>query len=698
MTLLYLALIIWLLPLLTFIIQVFFGNRLPGKGRWVLIGAIFIDLALALVIFGNVISQYNPNFRKEIQFDWIAIGGQDFQLGFVFDNVAAVMLVVVTLVSALIFLYSIGYMKGDPHYSRYFAYLSFFVFSMLGVVLFENLLGIYICWVLMGLASYWLIGFWFEKDSASEAGKKAFITNGVGDFGMFLGMLIVFSALGTISLEGIKNGVESGQLSGTLLTIAGILLFMGAVGKSAQFPLHVWLSDTLKAPTPVIALIHSVTMVAAGVYLIVRIFFMLTPVSTVVIAYVGGFTAFFAATIAVAQNDIRRVLAYSTVSQLGYMIMALGTGAYAAGLLHLMTHAVFKSLLFLGSGSVIFAVQSAFHAVHNDADPQNMNNMGGLRRKMPVTFWTFLVAAFAISGVPFTSGFISNDAILAGTLTFAGKYPQHFLLPVFGFATAGITVFYMFRLVFKTFFGEFQQQADSPPADKISKVWEHVREPGKTMTIPLICLAVLCFFMFYTSGKESLSLSSPDEGWFNHLIQPPPQVVIETAEMLVFEEEEEYPAGRSASHSYSLFLSLIIVGGGIVVSYRMYCSKTVSAETWGALYPRIYRGMYNKWYIDEIYHATFTKPVLLVSALCRWFDNVIIDGIVNGWARLTVFVSWFHGKFDNVVIDGIVNGAANAAQIFGWLTRQFQTGRIQNYLVFLLIGIFIIIILCVIYG
>ncbi|KPK93833.1 NADH-quinone oxidoreductase subunit L [bacterium SM23_31] len=685
MTLLYLAIIIWLLPLLTFIIQIFFGNRLPRKGDWVVVGAMFIDLALALVIFGNVIYKYNPDFRAVLQFDWISLGGQDFPLGFVLDNVTAVMLVVVTLVSALIFLYSIGYMKGDPLYSRYFAYLSFFAFSMLGVVLFENLFGIYICWELVGLSSYLLIGFWFEKDSASDAGKKAFITNRVGDFGMFLGMLIVFSALGTFSLEGIKNGVESGQLSGTLLTAAGILFFMGAVGKSAQFPLHVWLPDAMEGPTPVSALIHAATMVAAGVYLIVRIVFMLTPVSTVVIAYIGGFTAFFAATIALTQNDIKRILAYSTVSQLGYMMLALGTGSYAAGLFHLMTHAFFKALLFLGSGSIIYAMHHALHAVNNDADPQNINNMGGLRRKMKVTFWTYLVATLAISGVPFTSGFISKDAILAGTLSFAGRYPQHFLLPFFGFAAAGITAFYMFRLVFKTFFGEF----------KISEAREHIHESGKIMTVPLVGFAVFCFFAFYTAGNNSISLSSPGEGWFYDLIKPPEQTAMTAAEMPFSEEiyeQEELPAEPGASHSYAIFLSLLIVGAGIVVSYRTYISKTISAETWAAMYPRLYRGMYNKWYIDEFYHATVIKLIFVWSALCRWFDNVIIDGIVNGSARITVIFSWFEGKFDNIVIDGIVNGIANATQILGWFTRQFQTGRIQNYLVGFLIGIFVIII------
>lgn len=677
MALLYLAIVIWLLPLFAFVVQIFFGNRLPRKGDWLVVGAMFIDLILALIIFANILIQYDPGYRVTLHFDWIVLGTQNFPLGFALDNVTAVMLVVVTAVSALVFLYSIGYMKGDPRYSRYFAYLSLFAFSMLGLILFDNLLGIYMCWELVGLSSYLLIGFWFEKDSASNAGKKAFITNRVGDFGMFVGMLIVFYVTGTFSLDGIEASVVSGNFSGSILTAAGILLFVGAMGKSAQFPLHVWLPDAMEGPTPVSALIHAATMVVAGVYLVVRIFFMLTPDSMLVIAYIGGFTALFAATIALVQNDIKRVLAYSTISQIGYMILALGTGAYAAGLFHLMTHAFFKALLFLGSGSVIHAVEHAFRSGKIDADPQDMNNMGGLRRKMPVTFWTFIIATVAISGVPFTSGFLSKDAILAGTLSFAGTHPQHFLLPFFGFLAAGLTAFYMFRLVFKTFFGEFS----------ISKAWGYVHESALTMTIPLVVLSILCFFVFY-----SYSPVSPDEGWFYHLIEKPEQAAVANAgsAMLTTGGEE---GEHDSSHSYALIMSLIIAFTGIIISYKTYYSGKISAVEWGNMYPRLYRCMFNKWYVDEFYSATIIRFTLGWSAFCGWFDTNIIDRVVNRIARVTVVISWFNGKFDVIIVDGLVNGIANTTQLLGWFTRQVQTGKIQQYLVGLLIALVLIIIL-----
>ncbi len=666
------AVTIWLLPLAAFAIQIFFGKRLPRQGDWVVVGAMFIDLALALWIFYTVLSAYDPGFRVAYQFDWLLLGNQNFPLGFALDNVTAVMLVVVTLVSSLVFLYSTGYMNGDPRYSRYFAYLSLFAFSMLGLVLFDNLLGIYMCWELVGLCSYLLIGFWFEKDSAADAGKKAFITNRVGDFGMFVGMLGVFVVTGTFSIEGIREAVESGSFGGTALTATGILIFMGAVGKSAQFPLHVWLPDAMEGPTPVSALIHAATMVAAGVYLVVRIFFMLTAESMIVIAYVGGFTAIFAATIAIVQNDIKRVLAYSTVSQLGFMILALGTGSYAAGLFHLMTHAFFKALLFLGSGSVIHAMDHALHGAKLEGNPNDITNMGGLRHKMPVTFWTFLAGTVALSGVPFTSGFLSKDAILAGTLSFASNNPQHFLLPVFGLIAAGLTAFYMFRLVFKTFFGEFAH----------AKAWDHVHESKIAMTLPLVILALLCVFVLY-----SFNPVSPDEGWFYHLVQPPGQAALGSAVMHAGPGEADDP-----SHSYALILSVLLAALGIITAYRTYLTKRISADTWASMYPRLYTGMLNKWYIDEIYSATVIKGVLLWSSFCRWFDTTIIDGIVNGTARVTVLVSWFHGRFDVYVIDGIVNAIAWVIQIFGFLIRQFQTGRIQQYLVGLLIGLIVIII------
>ncbi|MFC1477481.1 NADH-quinone oxidoreductase subunit L [candidate division KSB1 bacterium] len=677
-----LALIVWLLPLAAFVVQIFFGKRLPRQGDWVVVGAMFIGLLISLGIFFTLMLEYNPDFREYLPVSWITIGDQSLELGFLVDNVTAVMLVVVTMVSFLVFFYSMEYMKGDPKYSRFFAYLSLFAFSMLGLILFESIFGIFMCWELVGLCSYLLIGFFFEKDSAAHAGKKAFITNRVGDFGMLIGILLTFTTVGTLSLSGIQHAVEAGEFSGLPLTLAGIFFFMGAMGKSAQFPLHIWLPDAMEGPTPVSALIHAATMVAAGVYMLVRIFFLLTPDSMLVIAYFGGFTALIAATIAITQTDIKRVLAYSTVSQLGYMVLAIGTGSYTAALFHLMTHAFFKAQLFLGSGSVIHAMHHALHKIHDhDSDPQDMKNMGGLRKKMPITFWTMLISTLAISGVPFTSGFLSKDAILAGSLSFAVKNPVHFMLPLFGFAAAGITAFYMFRLIFKTFFGDFA----------IPKAWSHVHENNKIITIPLLTLSILSIFIFY-----SMSPVSPQQGWFYHQVEQPHQAAVEAADAAEHgngevQEDAHATEHHDPAHTYALIMSLMIAFTGIIISYRTYFAKMISAEAWGAAYPKLYKCLYNKWYIDEIADATVIKGSFFLAKLCRLFDTYVIDGLVNGCGRVTILTSWVTGKFDNHVVDGSVNGLANVTLVFGWFSRQFQTGRIQNYLVFFLIAMILLI-------
>src|SRR3989304_5610091 len=408
-TLIKLAIVILFLPLIGFIIAIFFGKKV--KYTYVLevltVGAAFILSAfLAYEKLTNFVD-------REIisEFTWINIGSVSIQLGMLLDNISVIMIFTVTLVSLVVHVYSVAYMKGAKLYGRYFAYLGLFTFSMTGIVFTHNFLMMYIFWELVGLSSYLLIGFWFEKKSASDAGKKAFIVNRVGDLGMFAGILMLFITYKTFSFQEIFNAVAAGPLpfnSEFWLTITGLLLFCGAIGKSAQFPLHVWLPDAMEGPTPVSALIHAATMVAAGVYFITRIFPMLSGDALFVIAIVGGLSAFIPATIALTQNDIKKVLAYSTISQLGYMVMALGVGAYQFAFFHLITHAFFKACLFLGSGSVI---QSMHHE-------QDITKMGGLRKKMPVTYATFLIASLAISGVPLTSGFLSKDGILAGTLAF----------------------------------------------------------------------------------------------------------------------------------------------------------------------------------------------------------------------------------------------------------------------------------------
>ncbi len=426
-TLINLAGAVLFLPLAGFTLLIFFGKKIPRQDL-LETGILFVALALSIYIMVQKVFFLSVP-KVSVTFRWIDLGaligrpGFTLDLGVAIDNLSAIMLVVVTLISALVHLFSLGYMKDDIRYSRYYAYLGFFSFSMLGIVLANNILMMYVFWELVGISSYLLIGHWYEKKSASDAGKKAFIVNRVGDAGFFIGILIIFTQLHTVLFDGIFSGIASGQLSGTWLTAAGILIFCGAVGKSAQFPLHVWLPDAMEGPTPVSALIHAATMVAAGVYLVARVYPMLTGDALTVIAYIGVVTAFLSATIAVTQNDIKKVLAYSTISQLGYMITGLGVGAFSAGFFHLVTHAAFKAGLFLGSGSVIYAM-------HHE---QDMRQMGGLRRKMPITYWCFVIFSLSISGIPFTSGFLSKDSILGGTLAY-GRLSGNYFIPVVAYA------------------------------------------------------------------------------------------------------------------------------------------------------------------------------------------------------------------------------------------------------------------------
>ncbi|MBU0508470.1 NADH-quinone oxidoreductase subunit L [bacterium] len=695
------ALYILLAPLAAFLVVIFFGKRLPRGGDWVSLFAIWSGVAVSLYLLATrVLVAYDPHFSETFQFDWIVWGDFHLSAGILLDNMSVVMLVVVTLVSAVVHLFSVGYMHGDPRYGLFFAYLSFFSFSMLGLVLADNLIVIYAFWELVGLSSYLLIGFWYEKDSASNAAKKAFITNRVGDAGMLIGILLVLSTLGTVSLHGLAEGVAAGTLSGGLLTATGICLFMGAVGKSAQFPLHVWLPDAMEGPTPVSALIHAATMVAAGVYLVARLFVVLSFDASLVIAYVGGFTALFAATIAVAQNDIKRVLAYSTLSQLGYMIMALGAGAYTAGFFHLVTHAMFKACLFLGSGSVIHAMHTALHGIGSHADAQDLRNMGGLRRKMPLTFWTFLISTVALSGVPLTSGFLSKDAILAGTLAFASEHPAHWLLPVFGFSAAALTAFYMFRLVYLAFSGTFRM---GPQAE------HHLHESPRVMTVPLMILAVLCFFGFYS--LPAFNPTTPEGGWFAHLFPTPPrayEVVHSTAAALHGHEmtsatmhaaagaQGAHTAGNHhAAHNTAMLISIIVAGLGILIATMGYYWKRISPALWQRRLGFVYRGMFRKWWVDEIYDVTVVWGTLGLTRLLAWFDLKVIDGLVDGSAWLTRGWSQISGWFDLYVVDGLVNFTAWFVGIWGKFARLFQGGQLQRYFLYTLVALSLLIFLSV---
>lgn len=677
--LLLLSLAVLLLPLLGFAVLIIFGKRLPRQGDWLETGLITIALGLALVVLYGKLTLY-PGDTISLRFTWVdfrnvpGIGPLPIVLGISVDNLSAIMLAVVTLISSVVHWFSIGYMHDDVRYSRYFAFLGFFSFSMLTIVLSDNLFLLYVGWELVGISSYLLIGHWYEKKSASNAAIKAFVVNRIGDFGFLIGILILWTTFRTFGLQEIFDGIRHGTLpngSETWLTITGLLVFCGAVGKSAQFPLHVWLPDAMEGPTPVSALIHAATMVAAGVYLVARTYPIFTADALMVIAYVGAITAFISATIAIAQNDIKKVLAYSTISQLGYMVMGLGVGAYTAGFFHLVTHAMFKAGLFLGSGSVIFAMHRALHHQGDHAtDAQDIRNMGGLRSRMPVTFWAFVVYTLAISGVPLTSGFLSKDAILAGTLAYA-KVTGQVMIPVIGFFVAGLTAFYMFRLVILTFLGEHKD------AGRL----DHIGESPKVMIIPLMVLAALSVFFWYSVNPLSAS-----EGWINHAIAQPetaaPAAVAATPASQFEEAEHEvhYPA---------MALSLVMAGCGVLLAFVTYYWKKISAEKVSASLRPVHQFLLNKWYFDELYGAIVVGGVHSLTRVLRWFDDTIIDGVVNGAGLVTRLASFVSRKFDDYVVDGAVNGAAYVSGFAGLILRKFQTGKVQTYVLFAVFSVLV---------
>lgn len=667
------SLLILFLPLLSFLILIFFGKKLPRQGDWLANVILFLCLGLSFYVLAvtgttdKILASFNWIDLKEAPF----FGPVKIDLGIVIDNLSAAMLVVVCLISSLTHLFSTKYMEGDAKYNKYFAYLGIFTFSMLGIVLTSNLLMMYIFWELVGFSSYVLIGFWYEKPGPQYAMKKAFIVNRIGDIGFFTGIMIIYVFTKTFNFDEIFAAIEAGKLTGGWLTAAGILVFCGAIGKSAQFPLHVWLPDAMEGPTPVSALIHAATMVAAGVYLIARTFPMMDAGALTFITYIGLITAFISATIAITQNDIKKVLAYSTVSQLGYMILALGVGAYTSGFFHLVTHASFKACLFLGSGSVIYAM-------HHE---QDIRGMGGLKKKMPITYYTFLMATLAISGVPLTSGFLSKDSILAGTMAFASLTGGiNIIVPIIGFLVAALTAFYMFRLVLLTFHGE--------PANK--EKYDHAHESPKPMIIPLIVLAVLSFFVFYSYNPIDANV-----GWFAKYV-PTPETVVPVEQRFEYQQTEIAGAETSLfeeavhhAHYPAMILSLLLAGTGILLAFAFYYWKKFDADKLAEKIKPFYTFSLNKWYFDEFYDGIIVRGLIGLTQVFRWFDNTIIDGVVNGVAALTQKGSSGTGKFDNGFIDGLVNFTGSIVMFFGLLFRKIQTGKVQNYIAYVLLGIIV---------
>ena len=703
--------LIWLIPLpplLAFLLIILFTNRNKALSHSIAVGSALLSWLGSMIVFIQALRVHELGshpFASSI--DWIPTADTWLKIGILVDPFTTVTLFFVAWTVLMIFLYSVGYHnfgqpKGDhdvpglpphgatvdedghkhhvpsiePMYSRFFAFIGLFAFGMYTLVVSDNLLTLFVGWEIMGLCSYLLIGFWYAKESARDAAIKAFMTTRVGDVFMLLGIAFLYSATGTLSYREIFTEevlhtlaiVPTGVFGLTAAGLIGLLLFIGAVGKSAQFPLHVWLPDAMEGPTPVSAMIHAATMVSAGVYMVIRMFPLisagwlegqpLNPTMTV-IAFIGAFTALFAATIALAQNDIKRVLAYSTISQLGYMMAALGIGAYVAAAFHLVTHAFFKALLFLGSGSVIHGMEHGVLHTGEDVDPQNMFNMGGLRKKMPITFWTFLVGGFALSGFPLiTAGFWSKDEILADAFGH-GQHPVFITLALAAFLTA----FYTMRQITLTFLGAPR-----------TKAAEHAQETKWTMTTPLVILSIFAIGYGWVGIPEQFPLlGAISSNWFHEFVGSTLAEIPEALEFSII----------------PLLTSLLVALGGLFFGWLAYRGIHTAEQD------RLQIGVLkNKWYIDEIYNFLFIKPSIWFAEKFTYLflDKGVIDGILHTFGRVTGTVGHaLRNYIDKPVINQFFgDGSAHATQWFGRNLRPIQTGRIQQYMVLTLFFLFLV--------
>ena len=669
--------LILFLPLLATVAITLFTLRCRTTSALLSIGAIVAGFILTVCFIAT--NGWAPA-HSELAINWLSIGNLNIDFGLKLDALSLMMMLIVTGVGGAIHIYSFGYMREDRGFSRFFACLSLFTFSMLGIVLANNFIQLFIFWELVGVSSYLLIGFWFEKPSAADAAKKAFFTNRLGDFGFLLGILVVWAALGSLNFSTLQQSLTANPTAlGTIASIAGLLIFCGAMGKSVQFPLHVWLPDAMEGPTPVSALIHAATMVAAGVYMLCRIIFLLDPTALQVIAYIGGFTALLAALIAVQQNDIKRILAYSTLSQLGYMVMAVGLAGPAPAMFHLTTHAFFKALLFLGAGSVIIAL-------HHE---QDIWKMGGLKKKMPVTFWTFIIGTLALCGVPPFSGFYSKDSILAQALE-QKNYPL-FVLGVF---VAGLTTFYMFRLLYVAFLGErrtgvapvsHSKEAAQAGDESLRQAGSLSYEPHESppvMAWPLRVLAVfaviggvigvseilnkhllstgLSKFVVLTSGRAAQWNLLQIRGDAGNITSIPPAVLSsifpeQTLVQKIFEPFTHAPVPA--------VLGLLAVAIGFVTARKFY--RNATNDPLPAKLGGFATAMKNRFYFDEIYEATFIRVHDFIAAVMDWIDRWLVD-----WACI-----------------GLVRGGTD---ITGRALRLVQTGNLQTYAFLFVLGVAVV--------
>jgi NADH-quinone oxidoreductase subunit L len=640
---------VWLtvaLPLAGFLVNGAIAIWKPGAKTLVSIvgvGCLLGAFAVALGVFGELLA-HPPHGPIIVDlWRWLPVGPLQLDMAFQVDQLSAVMLLVVTGVGSLIHLFSVGYMREDPGYARYFAYLNLFVVFMLVLVLGSSFPVTFIGWEGVGLCSYLLIGFWFNDKVNADAGKKAFIVNRIGDFGFMVAMFLIWHHLGTLTFTGmVERAPAVLPAGGSVVTAITLFLFLGCTGKSAQIPLYTWLPDAMAGPTPVSALIHAATMVTAGVYLVARtnVLFALAPLSSTVVAGIGALTALFAATIALRQYDIKKVLAYSTVSQLGYMFLAVGTGAYASGIFHLVTHAFFKALLFLGAGSVIYAMHEAYHATHSHADAQDMRNMGGLKQHLPVTFWLMLIATLAISGIPPFSGFFSKDEILSAAFARAADNPIYYLFYSMGVAAALLTAFYMARMMVMTFLG---------PNRTGERERAHLHDAPVVMTGPLIVLGALSAIGGLVNLPAYLG-----GGALEHWLEP---VTAPAAQLFHL----EMPHGMT---EFLLIVAAVLVGAaGLAAGYRATLQQRTLPAAESPPDTGLARVLNRKYYVDEIYDFLFVRPLVWLSRLVLWkgVDQTVVDGAA-------------------------VNGSARISRGLGWVGSRLQTGQVGVYVVLFLVG------------
>ncbi|MDB5115244.1 MAG: NADH-quinone oxidoreductase subunit [Mucilaginibacter sp.] len=668
-TAIYLAAATVLMPLFASVVNCFLpGKRNPISG-WIATIAILISSILSIIVFAKI---WNAP-QAHVQHLWFIIGDCKVYAGILLNNLSVLLLLLVSVIALPVHIYSTAYMKDDKNFDRYFIFLSFFCFSMLALVVVDSMVLLYTFWELVGFSSYLLIGFWYKKDKAIRANKKAFLMNRIGDIGLLIAIIILFIQFHSFDIEELFGAsglikqahIEAGSWISPLLNagngyehfysympaycqyIACGGIFLAVAAKSAQFPLHTWLPDAMEGPTSVSALIHAATMVAAGVFLLGRFYPFFNVNELRILVVIGCFTAFMAATIALTQNDLKRILAYSTISQLGFMVMAMGLGFYASALFHLVTHAFFKCLLFLVAGIVIHEMQHIKDENELDIDPQNILYMGGLRKKLPLTFIAAVVAGLALIGLPLTSGYLSKDGILMQAVDWAaGKNKLAQVVPLMAIITTWLTAFYVARMVIKVFFGDFRLLQYHPD------IKFHISDGGWQFRVPLILLGVVCLFPVFSINpfayKQAWVLSG-----FNNLVQP-----------------------EGSHHTIPIGLNLLSIAL-IGAAWFIYDKRQT------VFFPQkniLFRLSYHEWYIDWVYDKIIVNAILALSKLVSWFDRKVLDGFINLLPRIVIAISKIAAWFDYYIIDGISRLLAFIVQITGNFVRRFQGGKIQYYL------------------